>query len=295
MKAEIAFIIIGIAALSQTAFALETVYSVQINFFRNDTAALEHFEIAEGTPTEIPDEGTYSIKVMSGSKVLFQSRFQVRFQALCATGGESALKKGEKLSVDINSRIYSVELLEFGDTDAKFSVNGVNGTVGVGKAVLIAGLTIFLSKLDPAANAAVAILYEEPVEGEDPEGSCPVLEQVPKWYRLPFYRNADRIVVKHADKNLLTVDIPKYACKADGKCNGYENEILCPADCRPKQTAEQESSPKPTSSTISSGELPLLPIIGAVLALAVIIFVLYRKRARPQDIADQPFYQQALK
>ncbi len=292
MKNKVVLILAAFAILPYTVFALETVYSIQAKFFRNDTASLEFFEIAEGTPTDFVDEGTYSIEVMAGSRAVFEAKFQMNFQSICSTGGVSVLKKGDKVSVNINSKVYSVEFLGFGNAEARFTVNGVTGTVGLDRAAEIAGLTIFLSKLDAAADTAEVLLYEEPKEGEDPEEKCPVQEQVTGWHRLPFFEKADKIVVKHADKKLLTIDIPKYVCRKDGKCEGYENEALCPEECGVERPDKPTLKPTDTGGQPEDGGLPLIPIAGVVVSLAILVFLLYRRSQRGQEqVFDQQIYQ----
>ncbi len=292
MKNKIVLILAAFAVLPYTVFALETVYSIQAKFFRNDTAALEFFEVAEGTPTDLTGEGAYSIEIMAGSRAVFESKFQMNFQSICATGGVSNLKKGEKVSVNIDSKVYSVEFLGFGNMGARFTVNGVTDVVNTGSSAQIAGLTIFLSKLDAAADTAEVLLYEEPKEGEDPEEKCPVQEQVTGWHRLPFFEKADKIVIKHGDKKLLTIDIPKYVCRKDGKCEEYENEALCPEECGVERPEKPAPKPTDTGGQPEDGGLPLVPIAGAVISLAVLGFFLYRKSQRGQEqVFDQQVYQ----
>lgn len=106
------------------------------------------------------------------------------------------------------------------------------------------------------------ILAEPPVDIE--------LNETLSHVRIPIYPAATKIVYYHGDKNLLTVDLSKYFCDRNGRCDMGENRYICPEDCMEKETTTTIPQPQGKSMT-------WVYVIGGVFILVFVAILLFKK------------------
>ncbi|MBI2674911.1 MAG: hypothetical protein HYX24_00510 [Candidatus Aenigmarchaeota archaeon] len=52
--------------------------------------------------------------------------------------------------------------------------------------------------------------------------------------RLPYYTEAERIEVYHKDRKIFSKSVRLLTCRINNRCEGDEDIVNCPEDCRPR-------------------------------------------------------------